>query len=132
MFGDIRKAWIVPFRRRDARGLIRWLHGIDRPPVGRYVAVEGEYRRSIEDRRRRFGLALQKPSVELRAEIRRGVTIFRRARTNEPEMVQIRAAEGAGEEVICERVFLRPLPQGVLRAVVIGNGEAVGVGRGDV
>jgi hypothetical protein len=47
-------------------------------------------------------------------------------------MVQIRAAERAGKEIIGKRVFLRPLPQGELRAIVVAHGEAAGVGRGNV
>ena len=47
-------------------------------------------------------------------------------------MVQIGAAERAGKEVIGKRVFLRPFPQGKLRAVVVAHGEAAGVGRGNV
>ena len=58
--------------------------------------------------------------------------MFRRARANEPEMVKVRAAESAGEEIIGQRVFLRPLPQRQLRAVVIAHDQGARIGRSDV
>ncbi len=51
-----------------------------------------------------------------------------RARADEPLVIEIRAAESAHEEVVGERVFLRPFPQAevaaVLAAVVVAHRPA--------
>ncbi len=46
-------------------------------------------------------------------------------------MVQIRAAESPHEEIVGQRVLLRPLPHRQARAVVVAHRQRAGVARGD-
>src|SRR2546430_8333478 len=49
--------------------------------------------------------------IDLRAQRRRRCVPARCAGADEPQVIEVGAAEGAHEEVIGERVFARPLPE---------------------
>ena len=119
-------------RRRDAARLVRRLQGIDGVAVGRDRAVE-QLHRALQHRTRGFFRLEQIPLlVQARPQARRRVRIARRAGAHQPEMVQVRAAVSRHEEVIGERVVLRPLPQLHARAVEVAHDEGAGVRHGDV
>ena len=106
---------------RHAGGLVGRLRRVDRIAVGRHRAV-GHLHRPVEHRAGRAGTAPEATvRVELRAHRRRRVAELRRARADEPEVVQERAAERSHEEVVGERVLARPLPQLHRRAVVVAH-----------
>src|ERR1022692_916083 len=123
MLRNIGKPRIPALCRRDAGWLVRRLCGVDGPSIRCHIAVECEHWRTIDGRRWRIGLALEKSPVELRAQIGRSFAILRSACAYQPKMVQIRTAERAGEVVVGKGIFLRPLPHRQLRAIVISHDE---------
>src|SRR5262249_50362919 len=65
-------------------------------------------------------------AVEVNAHRRGPVGIYRRARADEPEVVQEGSAERAHEEMVGQRVLARPFPHRQRRAVVRSHDETSG------
>ena len=104
---------------------------LTRKPSG-VTRLGPDFDRPREHRRGRARLVRQVPR-----RVQRGAVLGRRARVgrgagaHQPLVIEERAAEGAHEEVVGERVVLRPLPQLHLRAVEVAHHPGADVRHGD-
>ena len=106
---------------RDAR--------VDDVAVGRDAAVE-QQQVAVARRGGRARTPLQPAAlVHLRAQAGRRRFVARRARADQPLVIDERVAVGRHEEVVGEHVVARPLPHRQLRAVVVRHHEAARVGH---
>ncbi len=95
-------------------GRVRLIAGLDR--IDR-IAV----------RRDRTVLQERAVGVELRHHVGRRIGVFRRAGTDQIDVIEERAAEGAVEEVVGQRILLRIGPELGLAGVVIAHDQPAGV-----
>src|SRR4029434_2394452 len=97
--------------------------------VGCDVAVE-ELRRTVESRCRRSGPFLEPPAlIELRALVGRRLWPVRRARTDQPKMIEIGTAERRHEEVVSENELARNVPHRKLAALVVTHTQTTRAGE---
>ena len=137
--GGIGEQRIGPRGRFDGTGLIGRQHRVDRIEIGRQGSVAHELRHAVDRRLRRIVRDLQAGAIGLdngdlalgRTLV--GVGVFRRAGADQPEMIEIGAAERAHEEIVRHRVAPRDLPQRKVGGVriVIPHNQAALVGKGD-
>ncbi len=115
--------------RRHGRRLVPRGARVDDVAVRGDAAVE-QQQVAVERRGGRARTPLQPAAlVDLRAQAGRRGFVARRARADQPLVVDERVAVGRHEEVVGEHVVARPLPHRQLRAVVVRHHEAARVGH---
>ena len=126
----LRRVGIARIAARDRRNVARLIGRLGR--VHR-IAVRRDGAgnvlwRTLERARRRSGGALQTTvAIELGHDAGRGVGKEWRAGAGEPEVVEIRAAEGAHEKVVGEREFRGDFPHRHRRSIVMTHDQAARV-----